>query len=192
MNRSDRFAWVTILSVMVFATTFCSRGPKPGSPETEPPVFDPPAAIEEPGEEAAEGWTTETEIPDESLPPPGTSFGDPKGVLKTIYFDFDRYNLKPQALENLNHNLSWLRNNPDFEIRIEGHCDERGTDEYNLTLGDRRAISAREYLVKRGIPATRIQVISFGEERPVDSRHSNSAWTKNRRAEFLIVSNLSR
>ena len=192
MNQPDRFTWVTILSVMVLATTFCARGPKPGSPETEPPIFNPPPAIEEPDEEPAAGWKTETEIPDETLPPTGTSSGDPKGVLKTIYFDFDKYNLKPRAIKTLNNNLSWLRNNPDFEIRIEGHCDERGTDEYNLTLGDRRAISAKEFLVKRGVPANRIRVISFGEERPVDPRHSNSAWTKNRRAEFLIVSNRSR
>lgn len=192
MNRPDRFTWATILSVMVFATAFCSRGPKPGSPETEAPVFDPPSAIEEPGEEEAGGWTAETEVPAETLPPPGSSSGDAKGVLKTIYFDFDRYNLKPRAIETLNNNLSWLKNNPDFEIRIEGHCDERGTDEYNLALGDRRAITAREFLVKRGISANRIRIISFGEERPVDSRHSNSAWSKNRRAEFLIVSKLSR
>jgi peptidoglycan-associated lipoprotein len=83
---------------------------------------------------------------------------------------------------------SWLLDNPDAAIRIEGHCDERGTNEYNIALGERRANSARKYLINAGVEAHRIFTISYGEEKPLDPGHNETAWAKNRRDHFLILS----
>jgi peptidoglycan-associated lipoprotein len=106
--------------------------------------------------------------------------------LQTIYFDFDKYALRADAREALDRNAEIMRNNPDIDIVIEGHCDERGTDEYNLALGEKRARSARDYLVRLGVDESRISIISYGEERPVALGHDEAAWAKNRRGEFLI------
>jgi peptidoglycan-associated lipoprotein len=105
-----------------------------------------------------------------------------------IHFDFDRYDLKPKAREILSDKAFFLRKYPGVKILIEGHCDERGTNEYNLALGERRANSAKQYLVQLGISEGRISTVSYGEERPLDPGHNEEAWARNRRAHFEIVS----
>lgn len=104
----------------------------------------------------------------------------------SIYFDFDRSELKPEAQANLQKKAEWLRANPMHSVMIAGHCDERGTAEYNLALGERRANSAKEYLTALGISEDRIETISYGEEKPADPDHNEDAWAKNRRAEFSL------
>ena len=103
-----------------------------------------------------------------------------------IYFNFDKSNLTPAAQENLLQKAEWLRENRDTTITIEGHCDERGTNEYNLALGDRRADSTKAFLVNLGISASRITTISYGEERPVCTQKNEECWAKNRRANFVL------
>ena len=103
-----------------------------------------------------------------------------------IYFDFDRSDLKPETQAILKGKAEWLRNNPGESVIIEGHCDERGTNEYNLALGDRRAQSAKNFLIDLGIAESRLTTISYGEERPADPRHNEDAWSKNRRAHFVL------
>lgn len=103
--------------------------------------------------------------------------------LKTIYFEFDRSELGQDALNTLKENAAYLINNPDVKIVVEGHCDDRGTVEYNLSLGQRRAVKVKEYYTQLGIVSNRIATISYGEEKPVDTRSNESAWSKNRRAE---------
>ena len=107
-------------------------------------------------------------------------------MQEDIYFEFDKSNLTPVAQDNLLRKAEWLRENPDATITIEGHCDERGTNEYNLALGDRRAESAKAFLTDLGIDSTRLTTISYGEERPVDPRSVEEAWEKNRRAHFVV------
>lgn len=107
--------------------------------------------------------------------------------LQRIHFEFDSAELTPEARSILAKNAEILLENSDIRIRIEGHCDERGTVEYNLALGERRALAAAQYLMNYGIDANRIEIISFGKERPLDPRHTPEAWTKNRRAEFVII-----
>jgi peptidoglycan-associated lipoprotein len=107
-------------------------------------------------------------------------------MQEDIYFAFDKSTLSPAAQENLLRKAEWLRENPDATVTIEGNCDERGTNEYNLALGDRRAESAKAFLVDLGIDAARITTISYGEERPVDPRHNEEAWAKNRRDHFVV------
>ena len=108
-------------------------------------------------------------------------------MLKDIHFDFDKYNIQPREAETLKENSALLKRYPGMKFQIEGHCDERGTGEYNLALGERRANSAKKYLVSLGIEPGRISTISYGEERPFDQGHSEDAWTKNRRAHFVIL-----
>ncbi len=103
-----------------------------------------------------------------------------------IYFDFDSYSLQPQAQLILKAKAEWLLANPRADVLIEGHCDERGTSEYNIALGDRRAETCKAFLVRMGIPQARLQTVSYGEERPLIAGHSESAWAKNRRAHFKI------
>jgi peptidoglycan-associated lipoprotein len=106
--------------------------------------------------------------------------------LVDVHFDFDKYAIRPRDAEILDANARWLRANADARILIEGHCDERGTEEYNLSLGDRRAKAAVDYLVAQGIAAARFVTISYGKERPQCSDRSEACWAKNRRAHFLV------
>jgi peptidoglycan-associated lipoprotein len=105
---------------------------------------------------------------------------------ENIYFEFDSAALSPVAQSTLANKADYLRDNPGTQVIIEGHCDERGTPEYNLALGDRRAESAKNFLVNLGIDAARFTTVSYGEESPVDTGHNEDAWAKNRRAKFLI------
>ena len=109
-------------------------------------------------------------------------------MLKRIHFDFDKYNIRPDDAEILKQNAAVLKKFPTVKIQIEAHCDERGTSEYNLALGERRASSVKRYLVSLGVDQKRISTISYGEERPLDPNQNEEAWTKNRRAEFIILS----
>ena len=109
-------------------------------------------------------------------------------LLKDIHFDFDKYDIRPGDTEVLRENAALLTKNNTLKIQIEGHCDERGTIEYNLALGERRASSVKKYLISLGIKADRISVISYGKEKPLDPGHNEEAWTKNRRGHFIILS----
>jgi len=104
-----------------------------------------------------------------------------------IYFDFDKSELKPAAQETLTKKAAWLRAHPNYNVNIEGHCDERGTNEYNLALGERRADAAENFLIALGVSRDRISTVSYGEERPADTGHNESAWSKNRRDEFGLI-----
>lgn len=108
-------------------------------------------------------------------------------IFKDIYFDYDQYDIRPDAKPILEGIAAWLSKNPKIKLLIEGHCDERGTNEYNIALGDRRAKSARDFLIALGISTDRIEMISYGEEKPICTEHSEECWSKNRRAHFVIL-----
>ena len=105
-----------------------------------------------------------------------------------IHFDFDKSKIMTGDVAVLDQKVAILTANPDVKIRVAGHCDQRGSAEYNIALGNRRAAAAKQYLVHHGIDAARIETISYGEERPLDPGHDEAAWAKNRRDEFEIVS----
>lgn len=109
-----------------------------------------------------------------------------RGLIGDVYFDFDRSELRAESREQLSRNADWLRSNPGYVVTIEGHCDERGTNEYNLALGDRRAGSARDYLVSLGIEGGRMTTLSYGEELQECTDSSESCWQRNRRAHFVV------
>ncbi|MGA1841319.1 MAG: peptidoglycan-associated lipoprotein Pal [bacterium] len=108
-------------------------------------------------------------------------------LLKDCHFEFDRYDITPEARKILADNANILKKMPKSIIQIEGHCDERGTKEYNLALGERRAASVKNYLTSLGVPDGILSTISYGEEMPIDDRSNEEAWSKNRRAHFIIL-----
>jgi peptidoglycan-associated lipoprotein len=141
------------------------------SPETRPAG----GAVEAPDSDAL-GTT--------SPPPPEQFVAAPR--LADVYFDYDAYEIRAEDTRALDANAEWLRANPDSLVLIEGHTDERGTSEYNLSLGERRAAAAMSYLLTRGVPARRMVAISYGEERPFCTEPSEGCWARNRRVHFLI------
>lgn len=109
------------------------------------------------------------------------------GLLGDVYFDYDLASLRQDARDRLAKNAEFLRSRPEFTVMIEGHCDERGTNEYNLALGERRASAAKDYIVSLGVSAIRLRTISYGEERPQCRTSDESCWALNRRAHFMIT-----
>jgi len=105
-------------------------------------------------------------------------------ALQTVFFDYDSAVLRDDTRRVLDKDIEWLKANATVRVQVEGHCDERGTEEYNLHLGERRANAVKQYMGKNGIDATRLFVISYGKDRPVDPGHTEAAWSKNRRVQF--------
>jgi peptidoglycan-associated lipoprotein len=158
---------VGILVLLLFS--FCGKKP----PVEEP---TPPVVTEE------ETPTTPPEIPTEEV-----TKEEIQKDLQPIHFDFDRYALRPEDREILSRNAQVLKENPAVKIRIEGNCDERGTVEYNLALGEKRARAAMDYLVNLGVSADRVSIITYGKER-ANRCHNEGCWSGDRRDDFMIVS----
>ncbi len=168
-----RFKWlVVVLAVLVFILPACGGGEKttPVTEEVEPVEEEPPPPPPPPVEK-----TEEEEVEEEE-----------PIVLKDVFFEFDKSNIKDKYKEVLRDNAEILLENPDVELLIEGHCDERGTNEYNLALGERRAKSVIEFYMAYGIPKSRLSMVSYGEERPFAKGHNEEAWAKNRRAHMVV------
>lgn len=146
-----------------------------------PPVPEPPRPA--PPEPAKSEPVPEQIVPAEPLQKPTAETA--QTALENIYFDFDKSDLRDPDREILNRNAGILLNKLKSNVQIEGHCDERGSAEYNLALGERRASSAMNYLISLGVPAWRLSIISYGKEKPIDPGHDENAWAKNRRAQFV-------
>ena len=110
-----------------------------------------------------------------------------KGLIRDAFFEYAEATLSSDAQAALTTSANWLKSNPKYNLLVEGHCDERGTEQYNLALGDKRAQQAKDYLVASGVDASRIRTVSYGEERPFDPGHDESAWSQNRRAHLVLV-----
>ncbi len=168
-----------------------------GSPSTATSTSGPTTSLGEPSRSYPSSITSKEEMVSPTTgvheqPIKGAPSGQPTGTagqaspLKDIFFDFDKTNIRDDAKRTLSEDVQWLKANSAAEITIEGHCDERGTAEYNLALGERRAKAARDYLVAAGIDAKRMKVISYGKERPFVLGHDETAWRWNRRAHFVV------
>jgi peptidoglycan-associated lipoprotein len=157
-----------------------STGPAPSAPSSPQPQPAPRAGGPAPSAPA----TAAPQNPTASQRPAIKEFL-PVPELKEIYFEFDKFDVRPEDAKILDSNAQWLKSNDNL-VLIEGHCDERGTNEYNLALGERRAKAAMNYLVAQGVQASRITIISYGEERPACTDHTEECWAKNRRAKFLV------
>lgn len=153
-----------------------------GCAKEEPP----PPTVETPPRPAAPPPPPPSPPP----PPPGPSISQQafqEFQNQDIYFDFDKYDLRTDARATLDRKASFLNQNPSVRVQIEGNCDERGTEEYNMALGERRANAAKQYLITAGISAGRLTAISNGKDRPIDPGHNEAAWAKNRRDHFVIT-----
>jgi len=151
------------------ASTTLSRPPAPPEPVAEPIVVPP-----EP-------------VPSDSISSASLDDLNRNSPLKPVFFELDSSDLSAGGQKALDENAGLLRKYPSWTVTVEGHCDERGTAEYNLALGERRAITARAYLVSLGIPADRVRTVSYGKEFPFDPGHDEAAFSKNRRAHFVIT-----
>jgi len=183
MNAS-RITRLALVGVAVAAMAACARKP------VEPAVPQPPAA--EPTNPAYPTAPTGPVSGGGMTAVPGSEQDFVVNVGDRIYFDLDSYDVRPEAMPRLDAQAQWLQRYPSVTIRIEGNADERGTREYNLALGARRAEAVSNYLINRGIPAGRIDTISFGKERPIAEGASEDAFARNRNAHTAIVSGAPR
>jgi peptidoglycan-associated lipoprotein len=149
----------------------------PGSGSSAPRQLPPPPAMTNPG--AVTGSPVGSASSIDAL--------NDNSPLKPVFFLYDSDTLDDEARKVLSENAVVLKSNTGWTITVEGHCDERGTAEYNLALGDRRALAARDYLVSLGVPADRLSTVSYGKEFPFDAGHQESSWSQNRRAHFLLT-----
>jgi len=189
MRNASRVFVALMVIVMALSLGACkSSGSKVQAPPPSPTPA-PTAVPEAVPEEVVYEPTTETIVSEqvtEELPDDLVQL-NAQGYMEDAFFDTDRYDLTPAAREALARNSAWLQRHATISILVEGHCDERNTREYNLALGERRARAVQEYLVLLGIPSQRIQIISYGEERPFALGNNDNALRLNRRAHFVIV-----
>ncbi|MEI7932074.1 MAG: peptidoglycan-associated lipoprotein Pal [Alphaproteobacteria bacterium] len=198
--RFDSQSLVRISLIALTATTLAACATKKAPPPTAvvaQPPYEPPAPIQ--SQPQPRGPVTQT--PQANLPPPARSpVAQPPGVGpgsiqdfvinvgERVYFDYDAYAIRADARPILDAQASWLTRYPAVNVRIEGNADERGTQEYNFALGERRANAVRDYLVSKGVAASRISVVSYGKERPIDPGSNEEAWQRNRNGHTAIVS----
>jgi len=206
VTRAVHFAAVSLL---VTATVFvgCAKRPAMTQASAPPPVAaaapmvakpappPPPVVVQETVKETVTVMPAPTPPPAPPMPTAAAAQPAPRPApqefavnanVKDIFFDFDKYNIRPGDAKILDANATWLKANPTQLVLIEGHCDERGTVEYNLALGERRAKAAMNYLIAQGVQASRFTVISYGKERPFCRESNEACWSQNRRDHFLV------
>ena len=177
MNRKIR-AWLApaIMFLVIASLVACQKN------EQVPPAT-PQGQTQQPAKED-KGWEPEKTQPIEVS---DADYWNKQGVVKAIHFDTDKAEIRPGDRQILKANAAWLLEHPEFRVSVQGHCDERNTEDYNLALGERRANAAKEYLLGLGVSADKIQTVSFGKAKPVDTDHTEEAWAKNRRDEFILI-----
>lgn len=176
MKKMNVMRFIVFVALASLLAVGCATQP------AQEATTEPPAQEQQETTQATQSEPTETKVQEQEVMEKEVSYA--VSDLTRIHFDFDSYVLKPQARKKLDQNAEILKALSSVEIRVEGHCDERGSDEYNLALGERRAQAAMNYLIALGIDADRMSTISYGEERPLVMGHNEEAWAKNRRAEF--------
>lgn len=188
MKRGGIRISMQVLLMMVFAAMLATGCAKKPAATTAAGAGADQAGTQQTAQGVEEMGAGETGI-GESTIGEGSAMSMPQAVpsLERIYFNFDRYDLSAEAQAILVNNAEYLKANPAEKVRIEGYCDERGSDEYNLALGERRARAAQKYLETLGVATDRLSVISYGEEMPLDPAQNEAAYAKNRRAEFKIA-----
>jgi peptidoglycan-associated lipoprotein len=191
MNRRLTHPWL-VLALAVPLAAGCGGKKRPPAVSTAPPSSSEPSGRSLPSEVPPAGETG----PDvrslgaeaarnEDFTPSNLETGE-GGPLEDIHFEYDSANLNDQARSMLEKHALWLQSHRDAKVMVEGHCDERGTVEYNLALGEKRARAARDYLASLGVASGRLRTVSYGKERPLDTASTEAAWAANRRAHFTV------
>jgi peptidoglycan-associated lipoprotein len=186
-----RSAAAGMIGTMLVFTGACHKNKPPVAKPVAPPTssIPPPPANKPP--EPPQPVTEAMPIPPEPTPTEANLSLDEinkNSPFQPVFFPLDSYEVDSLGQQALNADAAILKKNAGWVITIEGHCDERGTAEYNLALGEKRALAAKTYLVSLGIPADRLRTVSYGKEFPFDPGHEESAWSKNRRAHFVVTS----
>lgn len=176
MKKVHSLLFVFFILSLAFTFTACKKKEPPAP--MEPTTTAPKMPEEQP--------PTETKISEEG-PAKESTIEEISRMLQPVFFDFDKSDIRDDQAPALQNNASVLKKNPTVSMLVEGHCDERGTNEYNLALGDRRAKAAKDYLVNLGIAENRLNTISYGENRPFAEGHDEDAWRQNRRAQSVAV-----
>lgn len=181
--------WTAVLVLLLAGTLGLAAACKKKPPTTA-------AGAKPTAEESSRSPETRVPPPPSNVPPGGVDSGvlpadvadiNAKGYLKDAFFEYDKADLRDEARTALAADAEWLKRYRSVQFLIEGHCDERGTSEYNLALGDRRSNAAKEYLVSLGVDASRVKTVSYGRERPFCSQSTEDCWQQNRRAHFLVT-----
>jgi peptidoglycan-associated lipoprotein len=186
MSRTRSLALASLVLLAPVVLTGCPKKKPQPAPASAPVAVTAPVAPAPTG--PSEGDPIETPLDGDLVAANEHAYR--AGLLGDVYFDFDQANLREDARARLARNAEFLRSRPEFVVQVEGHCDERGTNDYNLALGERRAQAVRDYLTQLGVAATRLRSVSFGEERPSCTQSDESCWQRNRRAHFLLVDRL--
>lgn len=186
------FVCVFLISGLIIAGCAQKKVAQPLQQEMQQQQQQPPSVAQKETRERKGILRPEERITEQQLAKIQTKEELPKykeesGLFVDIHFDYDKYDIRPDAKPVLQNIASWLRKNPAAKLSIEGHCDERGTNEYNLALSDRRAKSVRDFLVALGIASNRIEMLSYGEEKPICMDKTEECWAKNRRAHFVVL-----
>jgi peptidoglycan-associated lipoprotein len=199
MKTVSKVILVSIAVLALFVSSACRTNRKKVDPAPQPPVSDtrppevadPPAPSDGTAVEPARDFVREDPVPTDVIPTDIEALNKwarEKGYIRDAMFNYDEATLDDAAQSALQSSATWLRGEgAAYNVLVEGHCDERGTEQYNLALGDRRAYAAKEYLTTLGINAGRIRTVSYGEERPFDEGHDDSSWAQNRRAHIVLV-----
>jgi len=189
MRKHWTILTLAFMALVIFSFTACSKSKISSEPSTT-------ASSEEEARQRAEEEARQKALREENLREEELSEQQAKEEMESarsifenedIFFEFDSIRLTPESQEILTQKAAWLRKNPRARVTIEGHCDDRGTNEYNLALGEGRAQSARDFLVDLGIKESRLNTISYGEERPIATGQNEETWARNRRAHFVIM-----
>ena len=181
-SRALSVLTLTMIVVSFMLVTGCQQkaATRPEQTSQPPAKEQPEAAKEQKGPEEKAGTVTSEDMP------PGYAKGK-EGMFEDVLFDYDKYDVKDSYKAEMQAVAAWLTKNSSATLSVEGHCDDRGTNEYNLALGDRRAKSVKDLLISLGVPSSRIETISYGEEKPACAEQSEDCWAKNRRAHFVIL-----
>ena len=200
MKKMSKVILTSVVALTILVAPACRTNRKKVDPVTQPQmsetpaptVADPPAPRTDTPVTPTEDFVREDSLPREEAMPTEIEalnrWAQQKGYIRDAFFNYSEATLEADAQDALQASATWLRGEgAGYNVLIEGHCDERGTEQYNLALGDRRANSAKDYLATLGINAGRIRTVSYGEERPFDEGHDEGAWAKNRRAHIVLV-----
>ena len=187
VRLEKRFFWLGVLSVVLALGGCSSKTAEPEAASTDSSSSKPAETAESKKQVTSAPVKSEGAASSLDALQSGESTATPaSSPLKDVYFDFDSYALRADARETLKANSAWLKANPAAQVQLEGHCDERGTTEYNLALGAKRAQSVKDYLVTLGTAADRLTTISYGEEVSVCREETDECWQKNRRTRFVV------
>lgn len=196
MKKMSKLVVTSVAALTILLLPACKTNRKKVEPAVIPPVAEAPAPeVTPPPSDTevapAEDFVNETPVQEEVMPTEIEALNryvQEKGYIRDAFYNYDEATLDGAAQDALQSSANWLKGDGSaYNVLIEGHCDERGTEQYNLALGDRRANSAKDYLTTLGVNAGRIRTVSYGEERPFDEGHDDAAWAKNRRAHIVLV-----